>query len=201
MREFAEEFRAARRQAGLSQAAVATVCGVSRASIGRLEGGHLLSLSIVRAARLAAVVGLDLSVRTYPGPAPMRDSPQNGVLHRLSVRLGPMWTWEFEVGLDLPQDQRAWDARATHQVTKVVVVVEAVTRLTDVQGSIRRILLKRRDAGSPRVILLLADTRAHSLILADADEALSSAFPLRTRAALQALAEGRDPGADALVVL
>jgi len=201
LRDFAEEFRAARRQTGLSQATVAMLCGLSRASIGRLERGDLHSLSIVRAAMLAAVVGLDLSVRTYPGPNPARDSAQIRLLRRIRVRLGPLWIWEFEVPLHLPQDQRAWDARATHQVTGMVVVIEAITRLTDIQGSVRRITLKQRDDRSPRVILLLADTRANSVVRAEADEILSSVFPVGTRAALQALAAGRDPGADAIVVL
>jgi len=112
-----------------------------------------------------------------------------------------LWIWDFEVPLHLPQDQRAWDARATHQVTGMVVVIEAITRLTDIQGSVRRITLKRRDDRNPRVILLLADTRANSAVRAEADDILSSAFPVGTRAALQALVAGRDPGADAIVVL
>ncbi len=201
IREFAEDFRAARRQTGLSQASVALLCGLSRSSIGRLERGDLHSLTIIRAAMLAAVVGLDLSVRAYPGANPARDAAQIRLLQRIRVRLGPLWTWEFEVPLHLPHDQRAWDTRATHKVTGAVVVFEAVTRLTDVQAAIRRITLKRRDDGDPRVILLLADTRANSAVRTDAADILSSAFPVGPRAALRALAAGRDPGADAIVVL
>jgi hypothetical protein len=180
---------------------VAAASGVSRASIERLELGTLRSLSIIQAAILSAVVGLDLSLRTYPGPTGARDAGQLRLLGRLRVRLGPHWVWEFEVPLGLPQDQRAWDARVRHEVTGATFVIEAVVRVTDVQGLLRRIALKRRDGESPRVILLLAQTRANPSVLFSPDDVFGSAFPLRTRAALQALIDGKDPGADAIVVL
>jgi transcriptional regulator with XRE-family HTH domain len=201
LHQFGQEFRAARRATSLSQEAIARASGISRATIGRLERGKLDDLSLMRAAELAAVVGLDLVVRTYPGSAPARDAAQLNLLQRLCSRLGPRWAWEFEVPLGLLRDQRAWDARATHEVTGMVIVVEAVTRVTDVQALLRRIGLKRRDDGDPRVILLLAETRANSLVLAGRDEFLASAFPVRTRSALRALTGGLDPGGDAMIVL
>lgn len=201
LRDFAQEFHAARRASGLSQEAVARTSGVSRASIGRLERGTLSDLSIKRAAALAALVGLDLVVRAYPGSMSERDAAQLRLLQRMVHRCGPDWAWEFEVPLELGGDQRAWDARATNRVTGAVFVVEAVTRVTDVQSLLRRIALKQRDAGDPRVILLLSDTRTNARVLSTRDDILSSAFPVRTRAAFRALDRGLDPGADAIVVL
>ncbi len=176
---------------------MARTSGVSRASIGRLERGQLDDLSIRRAAAVAAVVGLDLVVRAYPSSTSERDAAQLRLLQRMVVRCGPDWAWEFEVPLGLARDQRAWDARARHKVTGAVFVVEAVTRVTDLQSLLRRIRLKQRDGDDPRVILLLSDTRTNAQVLTTRDEVLSSAFRVRTRAALWALDRGLDPGADA----
>ena len=135
-----------------------------------------------------------------PGPAPVRDAGQLRLLRRLCARLGPDWVWEYEVPLGLERDQRAWDARVTHLRTGVSFVIEAVTRVTDVQALARRIAIKRRDGGAPRIVLLLADTRANAEVLGLAD-ILQTAFPIRTRGALKALRAGADPGGDCLVVL
>jgi transcriptional regulator with XRE-family HTH domain len=201
LREFAAEFRAARRAAGLSQQAVAAACGISRSSIERLELDQSRGLSLLRAAELAAVVGLDLSVRTYRGPRAVRDSGQLRLFGRLRTRVGDPWGWDFEVQLDIPGDQRAWDARISHRATGSACVVEAVTRLVDVQSILRDIARKRRDGGNPRVILLLADTRANAAALSEAADVITSVFPIGTRAALRAFSEGRIPEADAVIVL
>jgi transcriptional regulator with XRE-family HTH domain len=201
LREFAREFRGARRSGGLSQEVVARASGVARATIGRLERDELRHLSIVHAAQLATAVGLDLFLRTYPGGRALRDAGQVRLLGRLMGRLGPDWSWTFEVLLGIPRDLRAWDAQARHIKTGTIVVVEAVTRLTDIQEVLRRIASKRQDGGSPRVILLISETRSNARALAEAGPIIESAFPVRGRAALRALTMGRDPGADALVVL
>ncbi len=199
--EFAGGFRAARWAAGLSQMAVAAASDVSRSSIERLELGSLERLTVMDAARLSAVVGLDLQLRTFPGPRPIRDAGQVRLLGRLRRRIGPPWSWAYEVVLPIARDQRAWDARARHPATHVEVMIEAVTRLTDAQALLRRIAIKRRDGGSPRVILLLADTRNNAVAIHESEAVMGSAFPIGTRAALRALGAGRDPGADALIVL
>jgi transcriptional regulator with XRE-family HTH domain len=201
LREFAREFRGARRSGGLSQEVVARASGVARATIGRLERDELRHLSIVHAAQLATAVGLDLFLRSYPAGRALRDAGQVRLLRRLMDRLGPDWSWTFEVLLGIPRDLRAWDARARHTKTGTMVVIEAVTRLTDVQEVLRRIASKQQDGGSPRVILLVGETRSNARALAEAGPIIESAFPVRGRAALRALTMGRDPGADALVVL
>lgn len=201
MREFSQDFRAARRAVGLSQEAVAAACGVSRATIERLEQGTRDSLSVVQAAQLAAIVGLDLNLRTFPGPAPVRDAAQLRLLRRFVARLGPLWRWQFEFLVGRAPDQRAWDARGVCATTGAVVVVEAVTRLTDAQDTLRRIALKRRDGGSPRVVLLVAETRLNTLALALAGDIFRAEYPVATRRGLRELAAGRDPGGDMIIVL
>jgi len=79
-------------------------------------------------------------------------------------------------------------------------MVEAETHLSDVQATERKIHLKQRDAGMPRVILLLRDTRHNRRILAESP-GLRRAFPLTSRQVLAALRAGRDPGGDGIVFL
>ena len=80
------------------------------------------------------------------------------------------------------------------------VMVEAETHLADIQLLERGIAGKQRDLGTPRVILLVADTRHNRLVIARTPE-LRRRFPIGTRACLAALSAGRDPGGDSLVVL
>jgi hypothetical protein len=79
-------------------------------------------------------------------------------------------------------------------------MVEAETHLSDVQATERKIHLKQRDAGLPRAILLMRDSRHNRRVLAESP-GLRRAFPLGTRQILAALRAGRDPGADGIVVL
>ncbi len=201
IRHLAADLRDARLAAGLSQRQIALAIGVPRSTIERLELGQLPNLSIRAAAMTAAAVGLDLGVATYPGGRHARDVAQIRLLERLRARLGLDWRWQYEVPLPLDRDRRAWDASAVHATTGIRIRVEAETRFRDVQGVLRRIALKRRDDGSPRVVLLASDTRTNRLRWHDAEAIFTDAFPVGTRAALSALALGRDPGRDALVFL
>ena len=67
-------------------------------------------------------------------------------------------------------------------------MVEAETRLDDLQALERRIYLKQRDLGIRRVILLVADTR-HNRAVLEAHPELLERFPVSTRACLLALRE------------
>ena len=79
---------------------------------------------------------------------------------------------------------------------------EAETGLADLQATERRVMLKfRDDASVGHVILLVADTKANRRALAVGREGLRGNFPLDTRAAMSALAPGRCPGGNAVVVV
>jgi hypothetical protein len=82
-----------------------------------------------------------------------------------------------------------------------VIVVEAITRLADLQAQLRAAQLKRRDIGAARLILLVSDSTANRQAIREAGPMLDAALPLRTRAAVTVLGSGADPGADALIVL
>jgi hypothetical protein len=83
----------------------------------------------------------------------------------------------------------------------VTIGVEAETRLQDLQAVERSITGKQRDSGVDRVVLLVADTHANRRLIQDHIGMLRQAFPLDTRSCLTALGAGRDPEADALVII
>lgn len=82
----------------------------------------------------------------------------------------------------------------------VMVMVEAETRLDDVQALERRVSSRQRDLGVRRVVLLVADTR-HNRTVVRLTPALADRFPGTTRACLGALSNGREPKTDSMVFL
>ena len=95
-------------------------------------------------------------------------------------------------------DHRSADAVIDGQ--GILAMVEAETRIDDVQALERRIAAKQRDLGIARVILLIADTRHNRAVVVN-DPAIQVRFPIPTRACLTALSRGADPGGDAHVFL
>jgi len=77
------------------------------------------------------------------------------------------------------------------------ILVEAKTRLDDVQALERSIAAKQRDLSVARVILLVADTRHNREVIARVPE-LRARFPIGTRAAL---ARGKAPSGDSVVII
>jgi transcriptional regulator with XRE-family HTH domain len=193
------ELRVARLASGLTQRRVASALGWSQARVSLTERGLYPSASMRDLARFAAVVGMRLWVRLYPGGRRALDAPQLALLGRLHRRLDPAAGWEVEVPVPIEGDLRAGDCRIRLQAC--CILVEAITRLVDVQAQVRAGQLKRRDLGCERLILLLSDTGANRRALREAGPAVAAAFPVAPRAALRALAEGRDPGGDAIILL
>jgi hypothetical protein len=94
-------------------------------------------------------------------------------------------------------DKRAWDR--TMRGAGLTIGIEAETRPTDMQELQRRLALKKRDGGVDRLILLLADTEWCRRLIRLND--LDAALPVPGKVALRALAEGRDPGGDAAILI
>lgn len=197
--EIGRELRDVRIGAGLSQAAVARAASLSPAQVSRIERGAMLHVATEDVVRVAAVLGLEPSLRLYPVGDPIRDAAQLSLLERLRSRLHPSLGWRTEVPLPIAGDRRAWDAVV--RGPDFIIAVEAETRLHDVQAMQRRVSLKRRDGAVDHVALLIAGTRHNREVLAGSRHALRSDFPLDTRALLRALADGADPGADGVLLL
>jgi transcriptional regulator with XRE-family HTH domain len=196
------ELRTARTNAGLSQAAVAAPAGISRSQYGRIEAAVSPNLSIVLAARLAAVLGLQASLRYFPSADPIRDAAHRALLERLHVRCHASLRWRTEVPLPAPGDLRAWDAVVDGFTPRHVRGgIEAETRPVDVQALERKLALKERDGAVDWMILLLADTRHNRSFVRGPGETLLGRFPLDGRRALEFLGAGVSPGASAIVLL
>ena len=147
---------------------------------------------------LFALLGHKLVANAYPTGEPMRDAGQIRLLERFNGRLAPTWLRVTEAVMPTPGDLRAWDQLLRGPAS---IGVEAETRPTDLQALLRAMSAKRRDSGVGRVVLLVAGTARNRAMVRTHVGLLRQMFPLDTRATLAALGDGRDPGADGLVLL
>jgi transcriptional regulator with XRE-family HTH domain len=184
--------------AGLSSRAVARAAAISHSQVIRIERGIAPHVDVDVLARLASVLGHELSLRIHPVSAGVRDKAHLALLQRFATRLGPAVTWQTEVPMPIPGDLRSADGIAA--TDEFDAIVEAEMRLHDVQAAERRLRAKQRDLGTTRAILLVADTRHNRAVVAAVPE-LQRQFPVKTRMCLAALRQSRDPGADCLVIL
>ncbi|HEX2469170.1 MAG TPA: helix-turn-helix transcriptional regulator [Candidatus Limnocylindrales bacterium] len=198
LRRVGQELRVVRIAAGLSTRQVGWLVGVSHTQILRIEAGLAPHVDIELLSRLATVVGCELSMGIHPVGAPVRDKAHIALLGRFAARLHPSIRWRTEVPIPLPGDLRSADGVAT--TDRLGAIVEAETRLGDVQAAERRLRSKQRDLGLPRAILLVADTRHNRQVINEVAD-LRHAFPMGTRHCLAALGRGDDPGGDCLIIL
>jgi transcriptional regulator with XRE-family HTH domain len=197
-----DEFRDKRVAIGLSQQQVANAAGISRLSYLRVEHGKLQTLSITRANRIASVLGLDLSVRVFPGAEPLRDAASLARLERVLEYVTAPLTCSTEVPLrsssDRPREQRAWDAMLFGHGRRTGIELEM--RIRDAQALERRINLKRQDDPVDAFVLLVADSKHNRQLL----EAHPSLFPGLSRITFRELTRqlraGRHPPSCLVVV-
>jgi transcriptional regulator with XRE-family HTH domain len=194
----ADALGATRRGAGISIRELARQVGVSADTIRRMERGDPDAMSFDLVARAAAVLGLELDASLYPDGDPVRDRGQLALLARMRARAPNIRGWRVEVPVPIAGDLRSGDAMVT--VANGDVLIEAETRLDDLQAVERKAAAKARDLGAIRLVLLVADTRHNRRVIRDHSE-LADRFPIGTRTCLQRLARGEDPGGDALVIL
>jgi transcriptional regulator with XRE-family HTH domain len=198
LRQIGRELRVARILAGMTQLQVARAISTSNAQVSRIERGGVPKVSFRQLVRFGAVVGLRVWMRAYPGGRRLLDAPQLALVGRLRARTQP-WTCRTEVTMPIEGDLRAADAVFSNGTC--TIVVEAITRLADFQAQSRAALLKKRDMGADRLILLFANTRANRRALREAMPVATDSFPLATDAVIRALEGGEDPGADGIVLL
>jgi transcriptional regulator with XRE-family HTH domain len=193
------EIRTSRVASGLTLATVATAAGISPSELSRIERGLAPWLDILVAARLCAIVGLDLSVRAYPGGTPLRDDAHVRLIASFGAHLGEQLRVRMEVPIGHAPDQRSWDQ--TLFDGEATAATEFETRLHDAQALMRGVTLKMRDGRMDRVLLVVADTKTNRRAVAAAADALRPLFPLETAEVLSALRDGRVPRAGGIVFL
>ena len=194
----------ARIDRGLSYAVLGRALGLTGQQVARICQGRSPMVALDRLARLAALVGLELSARTYPAGQPLRDGAQQALLERFRARLAAEVRWLVELpvvssNLDGRPDLRAWDAVVAGRGWRAGV--EAETHVRDAQALLRRLALKHRDGDvDGGVVLVLNDSRHHRELMRSMANELSTAFPVDARLALRRLARGEAPG-NAVVLL
>jgi transcriptional regulator with XRE-family HTH domain len=201
LRSLGDEFRDKRLAVGVSQLAVARGTAISQGWYSRVEAGTAIGLAVMDAARIATVLGLDLSVRVYPGGSPLRDAAHSDRLVRFLSHVRAPLSYRLEVPLPAMPDrpeQRAWDAviRGGGQRT----AVELEMRLRDGQALERRLNLKRRDDPTEAFILLVADTRTNRRVLSEHVDVFGDLPRLRPSRVHAALSAGRHPPSGILLV-
>jgi transcriptional regulator with XRE-family HTH domain len=197
--ELGREIRDARLSARLSQLSVAAAAGISQAQVSLIERGLQARVTLELLMTIAAAVGLDLSLRAYPGGAPLRDAAHEALLGRLRALASRLWRWQSEVPLPIMGDRRAWDR--VMRLPDVSIGVEAETRPRDWQALQRRLALKRRDGGVDRVLLVLTNSRWNRALVRTHAADLAGDFSVPQRVALEAIAAGRDPGGNAVILI
>jgi transcriptional regulator with XRE-family HTH domain len=199
IRELGRELRVARRTLGLSATRVATAVGCSASTLTRAERGLVPGVSVAFLARVGAVLGLDLSVRLFPGGPGLRDTPQLQLVEPFRALLHATLRWATEVPFPIVGDRRAWDGMVSGPGWRYGVEFESAP--SDAQAITRRSRIKQRDGGVDGVLIVVPDTHRGRdfarVIAATAGET----FPVASRDALARLRRGEDPGGSAVVVL
>jgi transcriptional regulator with XRE-family HTH domain len=194
-----DELREARVSLGLSQDAVGRACFLSQSQVSRIERGTLASVSLDQLCRVGAVLGLNTSLKFYPGGQPLRDQAQLNLLDRFRREVGTPLRCRSEVPIPIEGDLRAWDLQVVGGV--VPIGLDAETRLRDCQAVERRLMLKARDSEIERIVLLVADTHANRRAIRDAGPTFAERFPVPARSALRELRAGRVPPGSSLILL
>lgn len=201
LREIGDEFRERRLSLSLSQDHVARAARISRNYYGQIERGRAKRVEVAELDRLAAVLGLVVSMRVYPSGPPVRDAGHAGQLRSILVDARPPLNYRLEVTLpriDGHPEWRAWDAMLFGGGKRTAVELEM--RLRDVQALRRRIDLKRRDDPTEHFLLLIADTRLNRRVLAEFEALFADLPRLRPSLVRAELAEGRLPPTGLLLV-
>ena len=172
---------------------------MSASALSRIERGLVPATSIVRLAQMHATVGLDLSARSYPGGAPLRDAGHAAFMSSFRALLHPSWRWATEVPLPIAGDQRAWDGLMALRTCRYGVEAEMAPH--DAQALARRLQLKARDGAVDGVVLILPRTRTVRDFLAATMPLLALLFPVPGSRALELIAAGVDPGGSTIIVL
>ena len=95
--ESGRELRRAREDRCLSTRDVGRALGWSHTKILRVEHAESPDVPLLTLNQMAAVVGLDLSLKSYPGGQPLRDAGHSRLLERLHARAHSILRWNTEV--------------------------------------------------------------------------------------------------------
>jgi transcriptional regulator with XRE-family HTH domain len=195
------ELRIARIAAGLTQAQVAALAGLSQSIVADTERGKL-GISLDARCRIAAACGHELSMKLFPvSTVRLRDSGQLELAEAIAAAVGPCWRYRFEV-LTGPGPMHAADIVLENQ--QEVAQVEVERALVDFQaqwraGNLKRESLAQRLGRPVALILAVPDTATVRKALEPHREFISRAMPMSSRAMWHALRGCHALGGDGLL--
>lgn len=195
------EARIARVGEGMSQSAIAARAGVSQKSVGRVESGDP-RLSVMIVGSVFSALGMDLSMRAYPGAGVrLRDSGQIALTE--SIRADTHRAWR--ISLETPVgDQTGQAADMLLLARSFGIHVEIESRLVDLQAQLRKGKLKRdaleRKLGVRLAFVLgLGESQRNRIAVASVAGVVRAALPAPSREVLTALRNGTQLSQDGLL--
>ena len=161
---FGSVVRTLRIKRGFRQLDLAKRCGVSRATISRVERGHVDSLSLrtIRSLAAALDVRVDLTPRWRAGDLDRLLNSRHSGLHELVARYLsalPEWVAQPEVSFAVYAERGVIDILAWHPRLRALLVIELKTDITDVNELVGTVHRKGRHA--VRVAIEQGWIRAH----------------------------------------
>lgn len=174
--------RELRRRRRWRQVDLGARAGLSRDAVSRAERGRLDGLTVASVSRLAEALGAALVVEVRWHGADLDrliDRRHAALVEATATRLTSAgWLIQAEVSFNHYGDRGSCDLVAWHPATRTILVVEAKSRLGNVQDALYRLDVKRRLApviaaqlgwpmpDSVARFLVLADDRANRRVVA-----------------------------------
>ncbi|MBI3748180.1 MAG: helix-turn-helix domain-containing protein [Chloroflexi bacterium] len=213
-RSIGMEIEHLRIDSGTTLARVASVAGLDRSFVGRVEAG-VANPSLETLAALAVALGADLSLRFYPGSGPrLTDRHQSRMIEAVLRRLTPAWRPHVEVPVVRPfrgvVDVVLERPKVERPNERLFVAAEAYSTIARLEQQIRWSADKAASLGSSRLVgpgvdwttsrmLILRSTAANRELARSFEATLRAAYPAHTCDAVRALTAGDPWPGDAIV--
>jgi len=187
------ELRNARTDAGLSQAEVGHLIGMTQSQLSRLESGLTKHPTVEQLSQIASVLGLEVSLGLHPVGDGVRDKGQLAVGRRFDAMLSHSWRVTNETLLPGAGEQRAWDKllRLVGANPAHLVGVDIETRVRDVQALTRRTRGRERDGMVDAIVIVLTGSATNRRMIDELRRGLGSEYSTTPRAILAALRSGQ----------
>lgn len=187
--------------AGLTQAEIARLAGVSQQETSKAERGAT-DISLDARCRLAAACGHELGWRLHPvATVRLRDSGQLGLAQAIVAVAHPSWRPRLEVPV-APSDARAADLLLTGATE--IIHIEIERALVDFQAQLRSAQLKRgliaaREARPIRLVIAVPATRTTRERLAPFAQLIGQTMPASSRAIWRTIQGGEPLAGDGIL--
>lgn len=198
-----------RTDAGATKANVASVAGVDRTFLGRIESG-VVNPSLETLVSVATAMGAELSIRIYAGSGPrLTDRHQARMVESVLAALAPVWRPHLEVPVWRPA-RGVIDSVFERLDAPLLIVSEFMSTLPRLEQQLRWSAEKAASMAStelvgdrplPRVsrLLVLRSTTVTRQIVHRFESILRAAYPARTVEAVRSLSLGEPWPGDAIV--